>query len=215
MSTFFKNDFINVKNKNIYFFDLGANIGEVSDKMNSLFKLNSNNAKFFLVEPNPDNFNLLKAKFKSEKNFSFFNVAGWDQKDKMEFWIGKKNTATNSRLKKIIEDHKKDKSKYSKKIVVDTIDTSKFIVENVKQKDKNDIVILKMDIEGSEYTVIDSLIKNETIKNIDYLLIEYHNTKNDSENSKLYNEKLKKANRGTLIYQEYQAGYRGYKKVIL
>lgn len=54
---------------------------------------------------------------------------------------------------------------------VDCLDFSAFIEKEAKDKD---IVILKMDIEGAEYKVIDHLISTGTIEQVDVLFVEFH-----------------------------------------
>jgi FkbM family methyltransferase len=51
------------------------------------------------------------------------------------------------------------------------IDFSKFLKSNVTE---NDFVVIKMDIEGSEFSVIDSLIATGSFKLINELYVEFH-----------------------------------------
>ena len=60
------------------------------------------------------------------------------------------------------------------KYKVEAIDFSEWLKNNVSE---DDLVICDMDIECSEYKVLPHLIENETIKLIDYLIIEWHKTK--------------------------------------
>lgn len=59
---------------------------------------------------------------------------------------------------------------YDQPIIVPSIDFSKFIT----QLDNSSHIICKMDIEGSEYTVLPHLIQNNTISRIHTLVIEFH-----------------------------------------
>ena len=56
-------------------------------------------------------------------------------------------------------------------IKVQAIDFSAWLTDNF---DPDDEIILKMDIEGSEYKVLNKMIDDETIKYIDKLYIEFH-----------------------------------------
>ena len=56
-------------------------------------------------------------------------------------------------------------------IKVEAIDFSEWIFDNL---DPDDEIILKMDIEGSEYEVLHKMIDDGTIKFIDKLYIEFH-----------------------------------------
>ncbi len=59
----------------------------------------------------------------------------------------------------------------SKFIFVDVIDFSKYILDNFK---KDDEIFLKIDIEGSEYELLDHMISEGSIKYIDKLFCEWH-----------------------------------------
>ena len=63
--------------------------------------------------------------------------------------------------------------------IVECVAFSKWIKDNCNESDN---IILKMDIEGSEYDIIEKMIKEGTIKYINKLFIEWHNTKLDMPN---------------------------------
>ena len=68
------------------------------------------------------------------------------------------------------------KSNYTK-VYVKALDISKII----DKYSKDDYVILKIDIEGSEFALLEHLIERGTIFKIDYIAIEFHWIfKNDS-----------------------------------
>ena len=72
---------------------------------------------------------------------------------------------------------------------VPMIDFSKWIFENLKE---DDYVVLKMDIEGSEYDVLEKLIETDATKFIDKLYIEFHsNMFTDKESYKKREDKIK------------------------
>ena len=54
---------------------------------------------------------------------------------------------------------------------VPTFDLSQFILNNF---DKDDEVVLKIDIEGAEYTVIDKMLKDGTFELVDIFFLEFH-----------------------------------------
>jgi len=56
-------------------------------------------------------------------------------------------------------------------IEVDCIDLSKWITENF---DKDDYIILKMDVEGAEYKVLEKMINENTINYVNKLYVEFH-----------------------------------------
>lgn len=54
---------------------------------------------------------------------------------------------------------------------VDAIDFSKFLKNKVKEED---FVLIKLDIEGSEFAVLDKMIKDKTINLVNDLYVEFH-----------------------------------------
>jgi len=63
---------------------------------------------------------------------------------------------------------------------VDCFDFSKWL----KQFKEDDYIIVKMDIEGSEYEVLSKMLEDGTDKLIDKLLVEWHDKKLSTDNSK-------------------------------
>ncbi len=70
---------------------------------------------------------------------------------------------------------------------IEAIDFSEFLLKTVN---KNDYVLVKMDIEGSEFSVLDKLIENDAMDFINDLYVEFH--ERHFENEEFY--KLKKEN---------------------
>lgn len=71
-------------------------------------------------------------------------------------------------------------------IVVDIVDLSLWLVQNIFSRDIPErnmfnlgppLVVMKMDIEGSEYSVLDHLIMCGTHKKLDHIFGEWHNSK--------------------------------------
>jgi FkbM family methyltransferase len=60
---------------------------------------------------------------------------------------------------------------FDETVVVPSIDFSKWILENCN---KSDYVVLKMDIEGAEYNVLEKVISSGAVALIDKLYIEWH-----------------------------------------
>jgi FkbM family methyltransferase len=69
------------------------------------------------------------------------------------------------------ESHAK-KLHFPKTDKVEAINFSKWILKNFTE---DDLIILKMDIEGSEYKVLPKMIEDGSIKYINTLIIEWHN----------------------------------------
>jgi hypothetical protein len=95
-----------------------------------------------------------------------------------------------------------DEEKLYNWVDVDTIDMSRWLRESINPE--NEIVILKLDVEGSEYSILDKLLHDGLNKMVDVLLVEWtpetkivsckdiYGTKEERDNLKLkVNEKFK------------------------
>ena len=58
-------------------------------------------------------------------------------------------------------------------VTVPTINFSEWILNNI-HKNPGDTVIVKLDIEGSEYSVLEQMLEDGSINLIDELLVEFH-----------------------------------------
>ena len=135
-------------NYNKYIFlDCGAHIGEsIKHFLKSHIK-NKDKYEIHSFEAHPKNFERLKNVYGKNKKIKLYNCAIWNEdNDKLPFYQ-KKNfnyNGSSSLLKyKTTGGLDKDNPLYIK-----SIDFSKFIINNMN---KDDYIILKMDIEGAEY----------------------------------------------------------------
>lgn len=160
--------------KNVYLdsdsivIDCGANIGDISSVMSRY------GAKIYAFEPTKSTFEILEKRFSEKDNVECIQKAVWKSEgtiklyhhqwspDNEIFW-----SSGNSLLK---EKGNVNENDYE---LVETIDLAEF----VKQLGKVDLV--KMDIEGAEIELINHLIDSKAIDNIDYLICETHERKND------------------------------------
>lgn len=195
-------DYSNIKKikEKLIFFDLGANVGEVTDKV---LKHRSESIEIYAFEPVNNNFNILKKKYSDKKNVKLFNKAIWTEESTLNFSVGIKNKNTNSKLTKIINDLNYDKKKYNENYDVECVNLSNFVDE--KSIDlKNSFSIVKMDIEGAEYPVLNKMIKEDNfINNINVLLIEFHKEPFKGQKNEIL-EKMKDMN--VKVYVEHVPG---------
>ncbi len=112
--------------------------------------------------------NLIGDKFINAKVGGSTNIMGDDYK--WGSWIENKNKLINS-------------------IKVKCFDFSSFIKENFN---KEDYIIVKLDIEGAEYEVLDKLFIDGTIDYINHIYVEWHNI--DNKNSNFYINKINEKN---------------------
>jgi len=73
---------------------------------------------------------------------------------------------------------KNKKSRRNRATVLPCLDFSKWIIDNFN---KDDYIILKMDIEGAEFEVLNKMIKDKSIEYINRLYLEKHTKRYDGE----------------------------------
>lgn len=127
-----------------------------------------------------------------------YHKAVWVENKKVTFYIvvvdkyGKQGRGTTG-ASTLNEEKNKRNLKIHKKVeavTVDGIDISIWIRDNFS---KDDHIVLKMDIEGSEYEVLEKMIEDNTFEMIDELLVEFHWKKceiSERRHNALYNKLL-------------------------
>jgi len=146
------------------FIDCGAFDGRSIAKFRT--RKDSMDYEIFSFEPTP----ILYAHIKKQyKNVVIFNKAVWIKNDMMEFFVNPKNVLSqgNSLIKEKLSGHLDKQNP----IKVETIDLNEWILNNFN---KEDYIILKIDIEGAEYEVIPHLIGGGSLNYINELSVEYH-----------------------------------------
>ena len=152
------------KNIKYKFIDLGANIGLITRQ---IMEENFRQIKeFHCIEPQYENFNLLKKnlkKFSSKKIFyhNFAITNSYDSKKKL--YINPNNFG----------DYRLSRTSGHKFNFVNTININNFFKKNFKEKNKDNI-IYKSDIQGMDEIVLLS-INEKILKKIQILIIEISN----------------------------------------
>jgi FkbM family methyltransferase len=161
--------------ENFIFLDIGTNLSIVTDE---ILKLNIN-GKIHCFECHPMLYSKLQEKHKHNKNVILNNVAVSNTNSKKQFYHKKNKhdiTDNGSTLKKD-KINITDKNNYS---IVDTIKLSDYI------KDFEKVDVLKLDVEGSEYDILQDLINSNEINKIKYIFFECHAHKVPSLNNIKY-----------------------------
>ena len=141
------------------FLDCGAHKGESVKKFRQYF----DDFEIYSFEANPQLFEHHKS-----LDTSFYGVLVWDRNCSMPFYLDDLDYDGSS-----VYSHKRNLYKKSE-INAEAIDLSEFIQQHFS---KNDLIFLKMDIEGAEYVVLNKMIEDNTIFYVDELLIEFHANK--------------------------------------
>ena len=152
-------------NESSVFFDVGGFEGKFTEKI-----LNEFDCKSYIFEPHPVYFKILKDKYIKNENVKVF-----------EYGLGKINQKlylTDESSGSRIVDYKAE-YKISIKDINEVID----VLGIVK------IDLLKLNIEGSEYELLDHLIDTGTIEIVESLLVQFHENVPDYIN---YREKIRK-----------------------
>ena len=146
---------LNQSNRKV-FLDCGAHNGCSTRKFLEYFP----DFEVYSFDPNPylcHNFIGLKT--------HHYPVAVWTHNKKIPFFLDERDYDGSSVYK--------DKINIvgGKELLVDAIDFDAFILKNFKP---DDFIILKMDIEGAEYPVLQKMVATRTINYIDELMVEWH-----------------------------------------
>ena len=159
-----------LSNKKRLFIDLGANIGQAHQFFKGIYP--NRCYDYILVEPNKFCIEKLKLLVDSS-NVTILQSAAWIKNDKKLFYGIVESGNSTSLGASIIEGHKTLSYNVKKEtaFLVETFDFSKFLLE--KSKLYNEIVV-KMDVESSEYDILERLIDSKNIVLIDRLFVEFH-----------------------------------------
>jgi len=159
------------------FIDCGANIGQSIEN----FQKRWHDWKEYEIHSFEANPNLSKhfEKFKTNSNFYFYEKAIFISDNGVDLYL-----STESLLGSSVLSNKKTGKLSKTPIFVESIDFSRWVISKFS---KYDYVIVKMDIEGAEYQVVDKMIKDRAFDCISEFFIEFHShkiglSKNDDQN---------------------------------
>jgi len=103
----------------------------------------------FLFEPNPESFQEIQQNLSEFKNFKIFNFALGSESKTVNFFLSKGSSFIEGvKSPEIMHDSKSEEK--LRKVKVE--------VKNIKEFDRGDIDVLLLDVEGSEFDIIKSLI---------------------------------------------------------
>lgn len=153
------------------FIDCGSHYGEGFSEFKNILNINEEEWQCYLFEPNKLCYNFLINKY-NNKNISIFNKAIYDQETKIIFraeFAG--DTKKHDGVCSTILDNQTYHFNYgSTEYEIETINLSNFI-NSIKEDSE---IYCKMDIEGAEFSVLEKMIDDGTIKFIKKLYVEFH-----------------------------------------
>lgn len=165
-------DFIkNMKLMRKILLDCGSHFGQSIDKLKKMLPVISE-YEIYMFEPNPYLFKKLVNNSKYV-NCKKYDVAVSNKEGREIFWGCTRNKDSyGSTLERSKAD--RDKIISTDYVEVQTIDLSDFIIKNFSN---SDYIILKLDIEGSEYDVLEKLLESGAIAYINKLYCEFHSNR--------------------------------------
>jgi len=167
------------------FIDLGYNLGQSTDFFYKLIPDSSEYA-IYAFEPDPRN----SSKFDYSLPINYYKQAAWIYDGVIKFYLGDLSFAST------VNSTKTTRIKTDNYTEVECVDISNFIINNFN---KQDYIILKVDIEGAEYELLEHLIKTKAIEYVDDLFVEFHLGKIKNINEEQHNE---------LISELYSLGFK-------
>ena len=168
----------NIKYKNNYFFDIGANVGLISRQLQ---KLDLNIKNYFCFEPEKNNFNILSKNLINKKTYLYnFGLASKNKKTKI--FVNKLNKSDNSIY---LNNYVGTKNNLSKIILKD----SNIVFKKIIDDKKINHIIYKSDTQGMDEEIFLNL-DCEIIDKIYLLILEISNFKFISKNLDKFLNKL-------------------------
>jgi len=160
-------------NENSVFFELGGYNGTYSKEILEKF-----NPKMYIFEPSKRYYEVLKEKF-NYPNVNIYNF-GLSSKNMMSY-LNYDNDGTHVTQVKSVNTEEIELKKLS---------------EFIENNEINIINLLNINIEGSEYEVLEDLIESGVVKNIENIQVQYHRNVNFYKRKRsTLNKKLSKTHR--------------------
>ena len=154
----FINNKFNTEVQYFYNFDTNAVIFDVGAFKGgwAYYALQKYNCNIYLFEPVKEYYNYCCTRYKSNKNVKIFNYGLEDKNSMLEISLSDEGSSLyrNNGKKELIEIKK--------------------ISDVIQELNIKTIDLLKLNIEGGEYKLIDNLSENDLLKNIKHLQIQFH-----------------------------------------
>ena len=149
--------------------DIGANYGEVEKNLSAI------GCKVYAFEPHPVFFAMLQENYGDNDNIVLSNEAVWKRDEKRKFFFKRSASALNGGATLMSE--KTNITNLNLNVDVECVDISR-VIHSID----GDIQVLKMDVEGAEYEILERILETESYKKIKSIYFEDHSRKMSSSN---------------------------------
>jgi len=168
------------------FLDCGSNVGQGY----TFFKkyLPPERYDAILIEPNPNCMGALKEEFGGYANLDFIQGAAWTKNEKLKlFGLVEDDRGETTQGASVVAEHNSGDYETDEEaaIEVDAFSLAELLTEKAGEYDE---IVVKMDIESSEYEVLRDLLDTGAAKNITHLFIEFHSEYFKEPESSRYRE---------------------------
>ncbi|MEX1112069.1 MAG: FkbM family methyltransferase [Candidatus Andersenbacteria bacterium] len=144
--------------------DCGANVGNVTALMAT------SGATVYAFEPDPSPYQVLQKRFRNFPNVHIYQKAVWNKKDRLRLYHHQQAQTDPVRWSVasslVPEKSNVDRNAFD---TVETIDIAQFVIDL-----NQDIALMKIDIEGVEYDIIEHLLNTGALSRIQHVLVETH-----------------------------------------
>jgi len=182
------------------FIDCGSNTCRVLEAR----ILKGTEREFFAFEPQPELSTCaeeMRRKYPSVP-IHFFGKAVWVYDGSINLYLATNWGPNHKGGSTLLAGHVKNESQvdYSHPIRVECIDFSEWIRRHFSKRDH---IVVKMDVEGAEYPILEKMVADASIDYVSELLVEFHWQMNESI-TKARHDSLRKALEGRVSVQEWQ-----------
>jgi FkbM family methyltransferase len=160
------------------FIDAGSNRGQGFSHFKKSYPLNEYD--YYLIEPNPKLVDQLKTQYSEDNRIKIFQNALYKDNSILPLY-GRENGLTQyTEGNTLTQTHNTGYNDYTptKLIDIECIDV-KELLETAHNQYEN--ILMKLDIEASEYDVLERMIETETFKYISEIWVEWHTQYMDSK----------------------------------
>lgn len=168
---FLEKDYNFICNSHCVVIDIGANVGIAS----IFFSQKDYVKKIYSFEPVIDTFRIAEQNFKNnniKKIKGFYNF-GLGANNRVEDFFFNKNLKGNSGLRGFLSPSYNRSSIVTESRTVE-IKKASDVLEPIIKENQDLKIVVKIDCEGAEYEIIENLSKENLLKNIDIIMIEWH-----------------------------------------